>query len=322
MLERLLGLFQKRHAASATAVDTPAVKPPPTRRPLKELVLTKRAIEVGRGRFDQPIVGESHYQDVLGRIKRDAFIAVRETPVATFLLAREPDNPHDNDAIAVLTTNGDIVGYLSRDDARRLQPAALDHEGRGEVMSCSGKLVGDEIIGVWLNLPHLTEGLGEQNSPAKSVAAYEDLDVCRDISNIPTLIAGRNPYGRSRPNWMGNRIAAIGEERYVSNIELVSDGRCEKGERITVKVLLVPDADNPIDPAAIMITTVRGEVLGYLSKAHAERWGRGIRAFFESGRVVCREAGLHQRTFKSGKRTFYLSVDMTDEEWLEQQASR
>ena len=64
------------------------------------------------------------------------------------------------------------------------------------------------------------------------------------------------------------------------------------------------------------------EVLGYLSKAHAERWGRGIRAFFESGRVVCREAGLHQRTFKSGNRTFYLSVDMTDEEWLEQQASR
>jgi hypothetical protein len=126
---------------------------------------------------------------------------------------------------------------------------------------------------------------------------------------------------RVRIGW-AIRIAAIGEERYIPNIERVSNGRCEQGDRITLKVLLVPDAGNSTDPTAIMITTVRGEVLGYLSKAHAERWGRGIRKFFESGRVVCREAGLHQRTFKSGKRTFYLSVEMTDEKWLEQRASR
>jgi hypothetical protein len=119
---------------------------------------------------------------------------------------------------------------------------------------------------------------------------------------------------------MGNRIAAIGEDRYIANVERVSKGRCEKGERIGLQVLLVPDKDNPIDPAAIMITTIRGDVLGYLSNAHAARWGGGIKAFFDSGGVVRREAGLHQRTFKSGKRAFYLAVDMTDEEWLERAA--
>jgi hypothetical protein len=220
-----------------------------------------------------------------------------ETPSARFLLAREPDHLHDRDAIAVLTDGGDVVGYLSREDARRLQPTLLEHEEREEVLSCTGKLVGDDIIGVWLNLPRLSEERSEHQRPAEVVPAYDNLDVCREVSNVAAFIEGHN-------------------------LEPASKGRCEKGERITLKVLLVPDVDNSIDPAAVMITTVRGNVLGYLSKAHAVRWGGGIRAFFESDRVVCREAGLHQRTFKSGKRTFYLAVDMTDEEWLEQAASR
>jgi hypothetical protein len=59
-------------------------------------------------------------------------------------------------------TNVGRTAYLSRGDARRLQPTAVDHERRGEVMSCAGKLVGEEIIGVWLNLPHLTEEVREQ----------------------------------------------------------------------------------------------------------------------------------------------------------------
>ena len=319
MLERLLGLFKKRNVASATPVDAPSAQAPRIRRSLKERVLAMRAMDVGRGRFGQAIVGESHYQDVLRRVKRDAFIAVGETPISTFLLAREPDNPHDQDALAVLTNHGDVVGYLSRVDARRLQPTVREHEERGEILACSGKLVGDDIIGVWLDLPDLAEVI-EQRRPDEHLPEYDNLDVCRDVSNVAALIEGRQPYTRSRPNWMGNRIAAIGEDRYIANVERVSKGRCEKGERIGLQVLLVPDKDNPIDPAAIMITTIRGDVLGYLSNAHAARWGGGIKAFFDSGGVVRREAGLHQRTFKSGKRAFYLAVDMTDEEWLERAA--
>jgi len=319
MLERLLSLFSKRTIAAATPTESRSAHAPQTCRPLKERALAMRAVDVGRGRFGQAIVGESHYQDVLHAVRREASIAVGETPISTFLLARESDNPHDQDALAVLTDQGDVVGYLSREDARRLQPTAREHEERGEILACTGKLVGNDIIGVWLNLPDLTEAR-EERRPAEPLPEYDNLDVCRDVVNVAALIEGHQPYARSRPNWMGNRIAAIGEDRYTANVESVSKGRCEKGDRISLQVLLVPDEANSIDPAAVMITSSRGDVLGYLSKAHAARWGRGIKALFESGRVVKREASLHQRTFKSGKHTFYLSVDMTEEEWLERAA--
>jgi HIRAN domain len=322
VIPKLLSFFLKPRAELSTPTSSDSKQGAAIVRSLKERALAMRVIEAGRGGFVQAIVGESHYQNVLQRLKRDAFIALGDTPIATFLIAREPDNPHDHGAIAVLTDGGDVVGYLSREDAQRLQPTLLEHEERDEVLSCSGKLVGDDIIGVWLDLPHLSEPRSEHQRPVESLPAYENLDVCRDVANVAALIDGHKPYGRSRPNCVGNRIAAIGEERYASNLERVSKGRCEKGERITLKVLLVPDVNNPIDPVAVMITTLRGDVLGYLSKAHAERWGRGIRGFFESARVVSREAGLHQKTFKSGKRTFYLAVEMTDEEWLEQAGCR
>ena len=53
--------------------------------------------------------GDPDDADVLRRMKDDAFIAVGDTPIARFLLAREADNPHDRDAIAVLTSGGAVV---------------------------------------------------------------------------------------------------------------------------------------------------------------------------------------------------------------------
>jgi len=279
---------------------------------------------VGRGRFNQPIVGESNYQDSLRQLKENPVVVLLgNAPIASLLLVREPDNPYDKNAIAVLTEEGAIVGYLSREDALSLETTALEHEQRGEVMRCSGKLVGDQHIGVWLNLPYLTAPTKEARpSPKIEMPEYSNLDVCRELSNVSQLVEGHRPYSRSRPNWTDSRVAAIGEERYFANLEGASKGRCEEGERIRFKVYLIPDKQNPVDPDAVVITTKLGDALGYLSKAHAIRWGPAIRAFFDSGRVVCREAGLHQRTFKSGKRQFYLTVEMTDEEWLEQAADR
>jgi hypothetical protein len=152
-----------------------------------------RAVEVGRGRFDQAIVGESHYQDVLRHVRDHDFIAVGDTPIATFLLAREPDNHHDCNAIAVLTDGGDVVGYLSREDAVRLQPTLLEHEEREEVLSCTGKLVGDEIIGVWLNLPHLSQAKSGHR-PTKSTLEYDNLDVCRDVPNVASELDGHSDW--------------------------------------------------------------------------------------------------------------------------------
>src|SRR4029450_2524142 len=116
-------------------------------------------------------------------------------------------NPHDEGAIAVLTDGGDVVGYLSREDAQRLQPILLEHEKRDEVLSCSGKLVGDAIIGVWLALPHLSEPRSELQRPVESLPAYENLDVCRDVANVAALIDGPKPYGRSRRNVRGRRVS-------------------------------------------------------------------------------------------------------------------
>lgn len=285
-----------------------------------------RRIDVGQGGFNQPIVGESHYQDALRLLRRSAVKSVNDSLISKFLLARQPENPYDENAIAVLTEHGDIVGHLSREDAYRLQLLAREFDDRGELLCCDGKLCGDDIIGVWLNLPHLVEAKGFQHSIGSTGAEpqpeYDNLDVCRAIQNVSDLIGERRRYTRSKPNWVDSRIAAIGEERYTRNLERASKGRCENGERIRLNVLLVPDIDNPIDPSAVIITTTTGDVLGYLAKAHAMRWGGGIRSFFDSGRVICREAGLHQRKFKSGKMTFYLAIDMTDADWLELAAGR
>ena len=127
------------------------------RHSLKERITALRPVDVGRGGFDQAIVGESHYQHVLRNLKHDSVITAGDKPIATFFLVREPENPYDRNAIAVVTEAGDIVGYLSREDASQLQPIALEHEQRQDVLSCAGKLVGQDITGVWLNLPYLSD---------------------------------------------------------------------------------------------------------------------------------------------------------------------
>jgi hypothetical protein len=144
MIKKLFSFFLKPPVGAAPPALTDRPQSSAIVSPLKERVLAMRAIEVGRGRFDQAIVGESHYQHVLRRMKDEAFIAVGDTPIATFLLAREPENPHDRDAIAVLTDGGDVVGYLSREAANRLQPTVLEHEERQEVLSCTGQPEHDE----------------------------------------------------------------------------------------------------------------------------------------------------------------------------------
>jgi hypothetical protein len=98
---------------------------------------------------------------------------------------------------------------LSREDAQRLQPTVVESENRDDVLSCTGKLFGDDIIGVWLDLPHLSEARTVKEPAVRSLRAYENLDVCPEVSNVAALIEGNKPYGRSRPNWMANRIALL-----------------------------------------------------------------------------------------------------------------
>jgi hypothetical protein len=88
-------------------------------------------------------VGEASYQDILwrlvgGRSSIDDRVRV-DVPA---VLAAEPDNLYDTNAIAVWV-HGLKVGYLSREDARRLGPGLLALEQRhGMPIALSGVITG------------------------------------------------------------------------------------------------------------------------------------------------------------------------------------
>ena len=72
------------------------------------------------------------------------------------ILAREPDNPFDGNAIKVMTADLEIIGYLSRDNAKRYQKAFDVWANEGYLIKCQAKLVGGtkekKNIGAWLDL--------------------------------------------------------------------------------------------------------------------------------------------------------------------------
>jgi hypothetical protein len=98
-------------------------------------------------------VGTSHYQDaLLGLSGRQGDEEVRLDKVA--LLVPEPDNPHDPNAIAV-RIDGELVGYLSREENRRWgDVVALAEVGCEAMIAGKGGTTG---LGVFLRLPTPTE---------------------------------------------------------------------------------------------------------------------------------------------------------------------
>lgn len=59
------------------------------------------------GTYTLNVVGESYRQDAIRRCREGHRV----------VLKREPENPHDANAVAVLRENGEQIGYLSRDNA-------------------------------------------------------------------------------------------------------------------------------------------------------------------------------------------------------------
>lgn len=97
------------------------------------------------------MVGESHYQRALSHLAgppRPAGVELR----TRFVLAPEPENPHDQNAITVRTEAGETVGYLPRADAVRyvgVVPLGGAH--------CDGVVLGGDsarasAFGVWLHI--------------------------------------------------------------------------------------------------------------------------------------------------------------------------
>jgi single-stranded-DNA-specific exonuclease len=59
------------------------------------------------GTYALGIVGESYRQDAIRHCRQGDRVILR----------REPENPHDANAVAVLREDGEQIGYLSRDHA-------------------------------------------------------------------------------------------------------------------------------------------------------------------------------------------------------------
>ncbi|MGE0408731.1 MAG: HIRAN domain-containing protein [Amphiplicatus sp.] len=77
----------------------------------------------GDGSFDTEVVGESHYQDALDAICGGKCEDGHELCIEA-VLAHEPQNRHDRNAVAVLI-EGRKVGHLSRPDAKKFRQRGL-----------------------------------------------------------------------------------------------------------------------------------------------------------------------------------------------------
>jgi HIRAN domain. len=64
-------------------------------------------MEISMGTYTCNLGGESYRQDTIRRCREGERV----------ILKREPNNPYDKNAIAVLGQNGDQIAYLSRDNA-------------------------------------------------------------------------------------------------------------------------------------------------------------------------------------------------------------
>ncbi len=112
--------------------------------------------------FDLLIVGESNYQGALSRAKEGVKDYAGKGYIKT-ILAREPDNQYDSNAVKVMTEDLQTIGYLSRENAKKYHAAVELWEGSGYLIHCKARLSGggqSKSIGAWLDLgpPSMIEG--------------------------------------------------------------------------------------------------------------------------------------------------------------------
>lgn len=89
------------------------------------------------GSFLGEVVGESHYQQELDRIAGGKTRDGHELVVEARLVLQD-DNPHDSQAVQVCI-GADLVGYLSRADARKFRKNAAPNT---RVFRCRARIVG------------------------------------------------------------------------------------------------------------------------------------------------------------------------------------
>lgn len=115
------------------------------------------------------VKGESYYQDELGQVVKS------EGREVAAILAPEPDNPYDPNAIAVWVV-GLKVGHLSREDAAIYQPAITRlMKDEGQPIAVTGRIFGGgpdkPSLGVWLY--HDPADFGLASTPSSGETSLE-----------------------------------------------------------------------------------------------------------------------------------------------------
>ncbi|MFD0274654.1 HIRAN domain-containing protein [Kitasatospora sp. NPDC127111] len=136
---RLLDAIGPAHDAPPPDAASPDDRPPsptiPTDRPHREPVGTPWQLHTA-GFFRQNVAGESYHDVELRRI-------VGPEPAGEKLmvaeLRREPRNPHDRNAIRVLI-DGNLVGYIPREEAPAYQPELEAVESWGYPAQCPARV--------------------------------------------------------------------------------------------------------------------------------------------------------------------------------------
>lgn len=140
------------------------------------------------------VVGESHYQDVLWLLVGDrSSSAVRHAVYA--VLVPESSNPHDPNAVSV-QINGQVVGYLSRQDAVSYRPGLLALMQSGNCyVALEGFIIGGgpgrASLGVFLNHDPTDFGLqgpaatpGHEGEPRTGFSEARGADHSGDHHNL------------------------------------------------------------------------------------------------------------------------------------------
>lgn len=83
-------------------------------------------------------------------------------------------------------------------------------------------------------------------------------------------------------------LEVVGESNYQDSIEGICGGRSLKGVKLIVDAILFHHDNNEYDPMAIAVT-IKGELVGYLSKEIARQYRRSMEeAGFAGLPAVCR----------------------------------
>lgn len=114
-------------------------------------------VYIGCESFDVELVGEASYQATIAAAAKAATTTHRDFPVVDIALIREPENPHDPNAIAAYASGFGTVGYIPRASASTWAAFFDKQAAKGIRYGCRAIVTGGpardrDSYGVVLNL--------------------------------------------------------------------------------------------------------------------------------------------------------------------------